>query len=118
MAIPSIPLRQVEVRGNMVHVPYPTVRTDLKKLVNENGEGVPLPRTRFDSASHPFDNLEAAMGLRKRDVFRWGNGGILTSGKKKNRSSASTVEAFQAHFRGHVLALHRPVRHAEKNAVE
>lgn len=71
-AVPSIPLRQIEVRGNVVRVPYHTVRTDLKELLDETGEALPLPRKTTDSGRHPVDNLKAAMGLRKSDVFRWG----------------------------------------------
>lgn len=102
VAIPSIPLRQVEVHGNMVHVPYLSVRTDLKELLNENGEGVPLPRTGVDSERHPFDNLEAAMGLRKSDVFRWGkwwNLDFLEEEKQEFRVNCRGL-AFQAYFHG------------------
>ncbi|WP_042269607.1 MULTISPECIES: hypothetical protein [Burkholderiaceae] len=104
-AVPSIPLRQVEVRGNMVHVPYDTVRIELKELINEDGEPIPLPRDVSDYG-HPFDNLEAAMGLRKSDVFRWGkwwNLDFLESEKHEFRVNYRGM-AFLSEFHGQRVA--------------
>lgn len=101
VAVPSIPLRHVEVRGNMVYVPYNTVRAELKELVDADGEPIPLPRKTADYG-HPIDNLEAAMGLRKSDVFRWGkwwNLDFLEGEKHEFRVNFRGM-AFHAKFHG------------------
>lgn len=101
VAVPSIPLRHVEVRGNMVYVPYNTVRAEVKELVDADGEPIPLPRKTADYG-HPIDNLEAAMGLRKSDVFRWGkwwNLDFLEGEKHEFRVNFRGM-AFHAKFHG------------------
>ncbi|MDR6485345.1 hypothetical protein [Paraburkholderia terricola] len=104
-AVPSIPLRQVEVRGNMVHVPYDTVRTELKELIDENGEPIPLSR-KVTNYGHPFDNLEAAMGRRKSDVLRWGKWWNLDflEGEKNDFRVRYRGLAFLADYQGQKTA--------------
>lgn len=70
-AIPSIPLREVEVRGNVVYQPYSEISIELIEAFDTNNMPVNL-RYKIKETMHPIDNLEAAMGLRKSNVYRWG----------------------------------------------
>lgn len=71
-AIPSIPLRQIEVEeGNRLSEPYTHVWIELKELVDAKGESIMIKDGESPRIT-PVDNLEAALGLRKSDVFRWG----------------------------------------------
>jgi hypothetical protein len=71
LALPSIPLRKISVRGNMVRMAYSDVSIDLKGLFDSDGSPITL-RGSTKILMHPMDNIEAAIGLRKSEVYRWG----------------------------------------------
>lgn len=70
-AVPSVPIRQIRVQDNMVLIPYDTVLVELKELIDENEESISLKGV-VSKSHRPSDNIEAAMGHRKSDIFRWG----------------------------------------------
>lgn len=70
-AIPSIPLREIEVRGNEMYLPYEEISVELLEVFDTKKASIDL-RYKIKKTMHPIDNLEAAMGLRKSNVYKWG----------------------------------------------
>ncbi|TYK72035.1 hypothetical protein FSY45_22980 [Comamonas sp. Z1] len=98
-AVPSVPIRQIEVRGNMVLIPYDSVLVELKELIDANEEKIYLKNI-VSNCHRPFDNLEVVMGRRKSDVYRWGkwwNLDLLESEKHEIRIRYHGM-AFDANF--------------------
>lgn len=70
-ALPSIPFRNIKIKGNMVYTPYSDIKTSVIELYDESKNQVDLSYP-FEKRIRPFDRLEVAMGLEKGDIEKWG----------------------------------------------
>lgn len=71
VAIPSIPFRSLEFHGKIPREPYSNVSIELKEIFDTDNVPISL-QSAIKKVLHPVDNFEAAMGLRKSNVYRWG----------------------------------------------
>lgn len=96
VAIPGIPLRELEVDGSILREPYGSVSVEILEMSDPTGSKIDL-HYRIRDVTWPVDNLEAVLGLRQSNVYRWGkwwNLDFLESEKNELR------------IRLHGLALH------------
>jgi hypothetical protein len=70
-ALPSIPFRNIRIKGNQVFTPYDHISTIVIELYDAEGQPVDLFRGGVNLL-YPCDRLEIALGLEKGDIEKWG----------------------------------------------
>jgi hypothetical protein len=70
-ALPAIPFRHLEIKGNFVYTPYDDFRVELIEVRDESGQDL-LPCWPVVHVTHPLDRLEVALGEELEYVEKWG----------------------------------------------
>lgn len=71
IALPSIPLRSIEIKGNTIYEPYSTVSVEIKEIFDSNNNIIDV-RGNLKDILHPIDNLDKIINEKESDVYRWG----------------------------------------------
>jgi len=85
IALPSIPLRSIEIKGNRIYEPYSSVSVEIKEIFDSNNNIIDI-RGKWKDILHPIDNLDNIIKEKESDVYRWGqwwNLDFLESEKKE-----------------------------------
>lgn len=85
VALPSIPLRIIEIKDNRIYEPYNSVSIEIKEIFDNNNNIVDV-RSEWKDILHPVDNLDNTIEEKESDLYRWGqwwNLDFLESEKKE-----------------------------------
>lgn len=71
VALPSIPLRNIEVKNDRLYEPYSRVKIEIKELFDKEGNAIDF-NWDLKNTVYPIDNLDRFFTKKESDVYKWG----------------------------------------------